>query len=167
MIAPPLILIAVTRAILTAEIKSRLAGRLIFLLALNTVVAIIIGLVVVNVVKPGKHEHADGATKTEAKEIDFMKLFVDQIPRDLVSPFINKPMSVKDDSFTPNSIGVILIAVAVGMAGRSLAAGHKAMLVTATDIGFEITVGILHYVIQVVPFAVMAKGGVHHRRQGV
>ena len=161
LIAPPLILIAVTRAILTAEIKSRLAGRLIFLLCLNTLVAIIVGLVVANVVKPGKHEHSAAAEKKDSKPIDFMKLFVDQVPRDVISPLINHPFTKDrpwtDDQFTPNSIGVIMIAVAIGMAGRGLAATYKKPLELALNTGFEITVQILHYVIQVVPFAVMAK----------
>ncbi|MBC7784947.1 MAG: dicarboxylate/amino acid:cation symporter [Burkholderiales bacterium] len=157
LIAPPLILIAVIRAIITAEIRSRLAGRLIFLLALNTLVAIAIGLFVANVVKPGKHEGSNAAAKSDAKEVDFVKLFVDQIPRDILSPFISKPMSKPEDSFTTNSIGVILMAVAVGMAGRTLAPAYKASVVHATNVGFEVTVQILHYVIQVVPLAVMAK----------
>src|SRR4051794_1087664 len=56
-IAPPLILVAVIRAILGAQIHGRLAGKLVFLLLLNTMVAIGIGLLVANVLRPGKHEH--------------------------------------------------------------------------------------------------------------
>src|SRR6266513_1072428 len=56
-IAPPLILVAVMRALISANVKGRLAGKLFYLLALNTVVAIFIGLLVANVVRPGKHAH--------------------------------------------------------------------------------------------------------------
>src|SRR4051794_18664596 len=49
-IAPPLILVAVVRALLGANVQGRLAGKLFFLLVLNTLVAILIGLVVANVV---------------------------------------------------------------------------------------------------------------------
>ena len=54
-IAPPLILVAVVRALITANIRGRLAGKLIFLLILNTTVAILIGLLVANVIQPGRH----------------------------------------------------------------------------------------------------------------
>src|SRR5438045_2700673 len=54
-IAPPLILVAVVRASITANARGRLAGKMFFLLALNTVVAILIGLLVANIVRPGRH----------------------------------------------------------------------------------------------------------------
>jgi len=40
--AIPLILIAVMRALIAANVKGRLAGKLFYLLALNTIVAICI-----------------------------------------------------------------------------------------------------------------------------
>jgi DAACS family dicarboxylate/amino acid:cation (Na+ or H+) symporter len=52
-LAPGLILVAVIHALLTAQFASRSAGRLVFLLALNTLVAIGIGLSVANLVRPG------------------------------------------------------------------------------------------------------------------
>src|SRR4029434_101215 len=56
-IAPPLILVAVIHALITANVSGRLAGRLFYLLLLNTFVAILVGLLVANVVRPGKHAH--------------------------------------------------------------------------------------------------------------
>src|SRR6478752_241006 len=43
-LAPPLILVAVIRALLTTHIPKRVVGRIAYLLVLNTVVAILIGL---------------------------------------------------------------------------------------------------------------------------
>src|SRR5688572_31628908 len=54
-IAPPLILVAVSRALINANVGGKLAGKMFFLLALNTIVAILIGLTVANVIKPGSH----------------------------------------------------------------------------------------------------------------
>ena len=54
-IAPPLILVAVLRALIAAQASGRLAGKMFSLLVLNTVVAILIGLTVANVIKPGSH----------------------------------------------------------------------------------------------------------------
>src|SRR6478609_5996497 len=52
-LAPPLILIAVTHVLMTTQIAGRTAGRLAGLLLLNTTVAIVIGLLVANLLKPG------------------------------------------------------------------------------------------------------------------
>ena len=52
-LAPALILVAVVRAIMTAEIRGRIAWKLGGLLLLNTTVAILIGLGVANVFSPG------------------------------------------------------------------------------------------------------------------
>src|SRR5262245_31605678 len=54
-IAPPLILLAVMRALIGANVRGRLAGKLFFLLVVNTIVAILIGLGVANAVRPGQH----------------------------------------------------------------------------------------------------------------
>lgn len=53
-LAPPLILVAVIHALMTAEMKGRMAARLMGLLVLNTLVAIVIGLFVANTVRPGR-----------------------------------------------------------------------------------------------------------------
>src|SRR5260221_9806750 len=56
-LAPPLILVAVVHALLTAEIRGRMALRLGRLLLLNTPTAIIVGLAVDNLPQPGPHAH--------------------------------------------------------------------------------------------------------------
>jgi Na+/H+-dicarboxylate symporter len=53
-LAPPLILFAVMQAVMRARVGGRDAARLVGLLALNTLVAIGIGLLVANVLRPGK-----------------------------------------------------------------------------------------------------------------
>src|SRR5919112_765624 len=52
-LAPALILVAVVHAIMTAEIRGRLALRMVGLLLVNTLVAILVGLAVANVLRPG------------------------------------------------------------------------------------------------------------------
>src|SRR5580704_9894099 len=52
-LAPPLILLAVMQALIRARIPGRMAARMAYLLALNTIVAICIGLTVANILKPG------------------------------------------------------------------------------------------------------------------
>ena len=54
-VAPPLILLAVMRALLGASVHGKHVGRMFFLLALNTLVAIMIGLATANAIRPGRH----------------------------------------------------------------------------------------------------------------
>src|SRR3954467_2314748 len=56
-LAPPLILLAVVHALLTAEIRGAVAFRLGRLLLLNTLTAIVVGLLVANLLAPGRHAH--------------------------------------------------------------------------------------------------------------
>ncbi len=156
LIAPPLILVAVIRAVLTAEIKGGMAGRLIRLLALNTFVAVLIGLSVANFIQPGKHAHL-GKPEDIPKERDFLQMAIDQVPRDIFTPFINIKLPKQDWEVVVNPIGVIMIALAVGIAGRFLIASHRAMMTTVFDILFEMVIRILYWVIQIVPLAVLAK----------
>src|SRR4051812_29230349 len=52
-LAPPLILLAIIQALMTAQFERGTAGRLIRLLLLNTLVAFCVGFFVANVVRPG------------------------------------------------------------------------------------------------------------------
>lgn len=146
MIAPPLILVAVMRALMTANISGAKAGRLVFLLALNTLVAIMIGLLVANVVRPGKHANLP-AGEIKIKSSDPIEQFLDNVPRSFVGPFTDNA----------NTIGVILIAVAVGIAVRRLEPSRIEMVVKVCSIAFDVLIQLLHWVIQVVPLAVAAK----------
>ena len=154
MIAPPLILVAVIRAIITADIKGRQAGRLMFLLILNTLVAIGIGLLVANVIKPGKHAHLDpgpAPAKTDA-----VSQFLDNVPKSFIGPFGDNP----------NTIGVIFIAVGVGLVVRKLDKSAIASIDRGTQIAFDIIIGLLHWIIQLVPLAVLAKVGAIIGKEG-
>src|SRR4051812_14164018 len=133
-LAPPLILFAVVRVLMTSEIKGRVAGRLIGLLILNTLVAITIGLVVANVVRPGKgatlkppvekvvHLPSDDPMAARVVKIlkdlgieskldgpkDPLTQFLDNVPRSLLGP-------LGDNG---NVLGVIFLAVAFGVVLR-------------------------------------------------
>ena len=56
-LATPLIFIAVIRALLKAQVSGKTGGRLLFLLFLNTTVAILVGLLIANTLQPGTHSH--------------------------------------------------------------------------------------------------------------
>jgi Na+/H+-dicarboxylate symporter len=146
-IAPPLILVAVIRALMTANVRGKLAGKLVFLLVLNTVVAILIGLTVANVVRPGKHGSLPpGEINAPVTTGDPLTQFLDNIPSSVLGPLVEN-----------NVIGVIIIAVAIGVAGRYLAPERNKALLLAVDTAFDLIIIILHWVIALVPLAVFGK----------
>lgn len=144
-IAPPLILVAVSRALLRADVGGRLAGKMFFLLALNTLVAIFIGLTVANVVRPGAHASLPPG---EAPQIAGNPLtqILDNVPSSVLRPLVEN-----------NVIGVIFIAVAIGIAARSLEESRRAQVISALEIAFDLILKALHWIIALVPLAVFAK----------
>lgn len=67
-LAPALILLAVIQALMNADLRGRGTLRLIGLLVLNTLVAILIGLTVANVIRPGGHARLEPPGKKQAVE---------------------------------------------------------------------------------------------------
>lgn len=168
-LAPPLILTAVIQALMHANIPGRRALRLVGLLGLNTLVAIVIGLVVANVVRPGHSARLEPTTppsaaakarnaeerkilevleghgyKPAAQKTDPFTSFLDNVPRSVLGPLGDQG----------SVIGVILIAVAFGIALRR---DRETPIRTAGDlvhVAFRTLLVVLHWVIDVVPFGV-------------
>jgi len=144
-IAPPLILIAVSRALLGANVKGKLAGKMFFLLALNTIVAILIGLTVANAIRPGSHASLPPGEAPQLSGNPLAQL-LDNIPSSIVRPLVDN-----------NVIGVIFIAVAFGLAARRFGSARKEQILGALDIGFDLILIVLHWIIALVPLAVFCK----------
>lgn len=148
-LAPPLILVAIVHALMTAEVKGAVGAKMVGLLILNTVVAILIGLLVANVIQPGRWAHVSAPHAEMAKAAadakpDMMAQILDNVPKSLIGP-------LGDDG---KVIGVIFIAVSFGLALRQF---RERKLERAEDfvlLGFDCLVTILHWIIEVVPFAV-------------
>ncbi len=151
-LAPPLILIAVMHALLRAEIRGRVGLRLVGLLVLNTLVAICIGLLVANVLRPGAHANL-GLAQTEAlkQPRDPWSQLTENIPTSLLKPLVENQV-----------IGVVFLALAFGLALRRVRAwqieegstayrGAEAMLDTA----YDCLVVVLTWVIDTIPFGVL------------
>ena len=144
-VAPPLILMAVMRALITARVKGRLAGKLFMLLALNTVVAILIGLTVANVIRPGRHASLPPGDTPRLGGNPLAQL-LDNVPSSLVRPLVEN-----------NVIGVIILAVTFGLAARRLEAARMQQVLVAVEAGFEMILIVLHWIIALVPLAVFCK----------
>jgi Na+/H+-dicarboxylate symporter len=148
-LAPALILVAVLQAVITAELPGRRTARLAFLLTLNTIVAILIGLLVANVVRPGRLVHLPtppaGTDHIADRSSQIAEQLLETIPRSLVEPLV-----------TNNVIGIVIIALVFAIALRQLANGGRD-IGTATALialAYDAIVVVLHWVIALVPLAV-------------
>ena len=145
-LAPLLILVAVVRAIMTAEIHGKLAFRLGRLLILNTLTAIGIGLVVANLVKPGAGAALAPPSGPKRIQGDIVTQLLDNIPDSLFRPFVENKV-----------IGVVLIAVAFGAACRGLSGSERRTAEDLVVLGFSAIIKVLSWVIALVPLAVFGK----------
>jgi DAACS family dicarboxylate/amino acid:cation (Na+ or H+) symporter len=144
-IAPPLILVAVSRALIGANVRGKLAGKMFFLLALNTLVAIFVGIFVANVVRPGQHASLPPGDAPNISGNPLLQL-LDNVPSSLVRPLVEN-----------NVIGVIIIAVAFSLAARKLGAIRKPQILSVLETAFDLILIILHWIIALVPLAVFCK----------
>jgi Na+/H+-dicarboxylate symporter len=151
-LATPLILLAVLHSFLTANIPGRSGRRLAFLLFTNTLVAIVIGLLVANVLRPGTWGRIAPPETTEAvnKTLDPWGLLQDTIPEAILKPLVDN-----------NVIQLIFVALAFGIIFRALKAKQIAegktdylAIEQVISMLFEAVIGILHWVIALVPLAV-------------
>ncbi len=151
-LATPLILLAVLHAFMTTEIPGRSGRKLVWLLLTNTLMAIFIGLLVANVLRPGTWgQLAHPSTAMEGnKSLDPWSLLQDTIPESITKPLNDN-----------NVIQLIVVALAFGIALRGLKAAQIARgrteylaMQDILTILFEAVIRILHWVIALVPFAV-------------
>lgn len=146
-LAPPLILVAVTHVLMTTDVSGRAAGRLVGLLLLNTTVAILIGMFVANVVRPGEWSRLKAPEKSAAKqpkELSPAELIAQNVPKSLLGPLGDNQ----------NIIGVIIIAVALGVALRGMK--DRPIVLECVEVAYAVLLKMLHWIIQLVPIGVFA-----------
>jgi Na+/H+-dicarboxylate symporter len=145
-LAPMLILVAVVRAIMTAEVHGKTALRMAGLLVLNTVTAIVVGLGVASVVRPGAGAHLERPKTAPNVHGDVFSQLLDNVPESLVKPLVDNKV-----------IGVVFIAVAFGVAARSLKGSERRTAEDLVSLGFSCILVVLGWVIAFVPLAVFGK----------
>ncbi len=145
-IAPVLILTAVVRALITADMHGRLAARMGSLLLLNTLVAILVGLGVANLLRPGAGMKPPEHGAAPDVKADVVTQLLDNIPDSFVRPFVENRV-----------IAVVMIAIAFGLAARGLAEPQRRQAEQLATLGFDCILRILHWVLALVPLAVFGK----------
>jgi Na+/H+-dicarboxylate symporter len=153
LLATPLIFAAVVSSLVNAKIGGKQAGKLTWLLMSNTVLAILIGLLVANTLRPGDHitlVKDDNVTDKEPYNI-WSHIF-DSIPRNFIDPF------AKNDI-----IGIIILAIGLGIAMRLLLNHGSSEIVSSIEslrkvmrALFELMITMLKWVFNLVPLAVLA-----------
>ncbi|WP_442484289.1 dicarboxylate/amino acid:cation symporter [Aeoliella sp. SH292] len=156
-LAPPLILVAVAHVMITTDIPGRKAARLAWLLVLNTTVAVVIGLTVANVMSPGTWSKLDAPAEENVEEKGEgagqktpLEVLVENVPHSIIGPLGDQQ----------NIIGVILIAVAFGIAMRGVKDRPVATVTDLVEIAYQTLLTVLHWIIQLVPigvFCIVAK----------
>ena len=168
-LATPLVLFAILNAFVTTEIRGREGGRLFVLLITNTVAAIIIGLVVVNVLRPGRFVPRLGEEiRRGTQQLDPNKrLDPLDIPKNAVPNHLLEPITAND------VFKLILPALAFGIAirqfkNRQIREGKTdyAGLERGIGIGFGLLLTVLLWVIAVIPLAVFCVVAAVVGRQG-
>jgi len=146
-LAPAVVLLAVIHALMTANVRGRMASRLGGLLLLNTTVAILVGLGVANLLQPGRHANIPPPDKPVAvPKGDVVQQLLDNVPESLLEPLVDNKV-----------IGVVLIAIAVGVAARRQSGSRRQFVENAVGAAFDVVLQILHWTIAVVPLAVFGK----------
>jgi DAACS family dicarboxylate/amino acid:cation (Na+ or H+) symporter len=148
-LAPPLILIAVLDTLIKAKLAGGVVPRMIFLLILNTLVAIGIGLLVANVIRPGawadRGQFRATTQSTDAAPAAYpISALLDNIPESLFKPLVDNNVS-----------GVILIAAGFGVALRRLEPDDRQIAERMVSVAFKAITIVLHWVIELVPIGVL------------
>ncbi len=162
-LAPPLILLAIVHALMHANIPGSVVFRLVRLLLLNTLVAIGIGLLVANVVHPGRWIALESPAKptiaassnqqpglastvqTQQAAEDPLSQFFESFPRSILGPFGDGGQVM----------GVIAIAVAFGIALRRVKHQPLSNVADVIEISLNTFIVVLHWIIELVPLAVL------------
>jgi DAACS family dicarboxylate/amino acid:cation (Na+ or H+) symporter len=147
-LAAPLILLAVVQAILTTDFQGRTGLKLIYLLATNTLAAIAIGIVVANLLRPGDLTAPLIPTKPiENNEGSIVEQLLENVPRSLFGPLTDGG----------SIISVVVLALLFGFALRKLRDDPRTQLVKDfLEIALRTLIVILHWVVDLLPFAVLA-----------
>jgi len=160
-LAAPLILFAIVDAFVRTQFSWRQGVRLISICLLNVSVACTLGLLLMNLLKPGEQWRGkiDSLLNTvpkaqikappESVSLNPIENLAGYVPESFVQPFLNN-----------NIISIVLAGVLVGAALRRLRQqtpddpGVK-VLISAANAGFRLLVQLLEWVVHLAPFAVL------------
>jgi DAACS family dicarboxylate/amino acid:cation (Na+ or H+) symporter len=151
-LAAPLVVLAILSAIVTNEVKGRLGALMMLFYLINTFMAMLIGLTLTNLIRPGKGAAfiESGAPVQEIARKSVAELVVDLVPRSIGEPFTQNHLA---------QLVLLTLALGIGLVkirDSQKARGEKTFRVVADllTIGFELLMKVLLWVVALVPLAV-------------
>lgn len=149
--AAPLLMLTILNAVLTTEIGAKAGGRMAFFATVNATIALGFGLLVSNLLQPGRHLTAiaapAGGAGAPAGKLELGRFLTNFVPPSLAQPFI-------DNAVLP----MVVLSVLLGLALRRLkdAGEPVAGLETAFAALQKAVELIIAWIIKLTPFAVFA-----------
>lgn len=151
-LAAPLVVLAILSAIVTNDVKGRLGALMMLFYLINTVVAMLIGLTLSNLLQPGNGAslvEPGIAAPTLAKKTA-TELLMDLIPRSIGEPFTQNHLA---------QLVLLTLALGIGLVkirDSQKSRGEKSfsVVVDLLTIGFELLMKVLLWVVALVPLAV-------------
>ena len=152
-LAAPLVVMAILSAIVSNDIHGRQGGLMMVFYLINTLVAMLIGLTLTNLVKPGIGAALaePGAAAPTLVRKTATDLLIELVPRSI------------GEAFTQNNLAqLVLLTLALGIGLVKIRDAQRARgetsIQTVIDllaIGFELLMKVLLWVVALVPFAVL------------
>ncbi len=159
-LAVPLIFVAILHALVAAKIDGKSAKRLIVLLATNTFVAIVIGLVVANLLQPGRWGKEVGKSDKKLAQVEMWEVFKEKVPTSVVGSLT--PSFDKEGKQQQQVIPAIIIALALGIALRVVRSrpqpeGKEGLgfIIPVLETLYQVFMVVLHWIIELIPLAVL------------
>jgi DAACS family dicarboxylate/amino acid:cation (Na+ or H+) symporter len=154
-IATPLVVLAILSAIVTNEIHGRQGARMMLYYLINTFVAITIGLVLSNTLKPGLGADLSGGATGTAATAKLESKGIDQLLFEMVPESIG-------DAFAKNHLAqLVFVTLAIGIGLAKIRDEQRArgetdylIVVKLVTVGFELLMRVLLWVVALVPIAV-------------
>lgn len=179
--AAPLVVLAILTAIVTNDIRGLQGARMMGYYVFNTTVAMIVGLAIAMLVRPGEGALLDAGQTVEPGDARLIDTLIDRpaprepAPRKSVAQIVLEmvPRSIGEAFATNNLAQLVLVTLAVGIAltrlrdqqRRSGLQNHQAVIDLVT-VGFEVLMTILLWVVALVPVAVFGVVAISLAREG-
>ncbi|MBX9769459.1 MAG: dicarboxylate/amino acid:cation symporter [Bdellovibrionales bacterium] len=151
-IAAPMVFVIVLLHVLKTDIAAKEGGAALFLCAVNGLLASGIGLLIVNILRPGDrmHDLFQAAERAELPEglaqenLGAWKVISGHIPKSIVTPFIENDI-----------LGIVILALVIGVAARQiLIATNRAALESILEQTFAVIERLLTTLLKIVPLAI-------------
>jgi Na+/H+-dicarboxylate symporter len=151
-LAAPLVVLAILSAIVTNEVRGRVGALMMVFYLINTLVAMLIGLTLSNVIRPGLGASLvdPGSDAPVLAKKTATELIMDLIPRSVGEPFTQNHLAQ-----------LVVLTLALGIGLVKIRDGQRArgetsfrVVVDLLTIGFELLMKVLLWVVALVPLAV-------------